>query len=158
MITLIAAIGKNRELGKDNKLIWYIPDDLKFFRKTTTDHTVVMGYNTYKSIGKALPNRKNIVITTKDIEIDGAVVYHNIDDMLKKEMTNDEVFIIGGASLYKHFYPIASKMYLTEIDDEDKEADVYFPEFDEGDWDREILFENKDNEVKYKHVLYKRKK
>ena len=130
MISIIAAIGKNNELGKNNSLIWNLPGDLKFFKETTTNHSVIMGYNTYISIGKALPNRKNIVIVDdlKKISNDNLVIYDNMDELIQKELNNNEEnFIIGGASLYNYFYNLADRMYLTLIDAEDKKADSYFP-------------------------------
>lgn len=157
MISLIAAIGKNNELGKDNKLIWDLKEDLKFFKNITTNHTVVMGYNTFKSIGRVLPNRRNIIITHRDIEIDGAIIYHSFEDVINNEINDEEIFIIGGASLYSYFYNLADKLYLTEIDSE-AEADVFFPEIDKIEWEREIIDEYEDDNISYKHVLYKRLK
>ena len=155
-ISLIAAIGKNNELGKNNSLIWSLPGDMKFFRETTINHTIIMGYNTYLSIGKPLPKRRNIVLTSKNININDIVVYHNIDDLLKKEISNDEVFIIGGASIYNSFYSLANKMYLTLIDAEEKDADTYFPNINNDEWKQTLLLENEDNGIKYKHVLFER--
>ena len=123
MISIIAAIGKNGELGKNNDLIWRLPGDLKFFKETTLNHPVIMGYNTYLSIGKPLPKRKNIVIAKDVYEIDADItLYNDIDELINKEIKakEDEVFIIGGASMYNYFYPIADKMYLTLVDAEDK--------------------------------------
>ncbi len=159
MISLIAAIGQNGELGKNNKLIWNIPGDLKFFKNTTLNHKVIMGYNTYLSIGRALPNRDNIVLC-HDLNLindEHIKVYNNIDELIAKEINDEEVFIIGGASLYKYFYPLASRLYLTLIEKSDKEADVYFPEIDDNLWNKEIIDENNENDINYKHVLYRRK-
>lgn len=157
-INLIAAIGKNNELGKDNHLIWNLPKDLQFFRKITTNNTVVMGYNTFLSIGKALPNRKNIVLTSKDLDIPNVIIYHNIEDVLKQELNdNSELFIIGGASLYKQFLPLCDKMYLTEIN-ETSDADTYFPNFNKEEWDKDIIDKVSENDITYEHVLYRRKK
>ena len=156
-ISLIAAIGKNNELGKNNKLIWNLPGDMKFFRETTTNHTVIMGYNTYLSIGRALPKRRNVVLTSKDIDNENIYVYHKIDDLIKNEVKDEEVFIIGGSSLYNYFYDLADKMYLTLIDDEDSMADTYFPNIDYNMWNQTLLLENEDNGIKYKHVLFERK-
>ena len=156
-ISLIAAIGKNNELGKNNKLIWNLPGDMKFFRETTTNHTIIMGYNTYLSIGRALPKRRNVVLTSKDINDENIYVYHKIDDLIKNEVKDEEVFIIGGASLYDYFYDLADKMYLTLIDDEDSMADTYFPNIDYNMWNQTLLLENEDNGIKYKHVLFERK-
>ena len=156
-ISLIAAIGKNNELGKNNKLIWNLPGDMKFFRETTTNHTVIMGYNTYLSIGRPLPNRRNVVLTSKDIDNENIYVYHKIDDLIKNEVKDEEVFVIGGSSLYNYFYDLADKMYLTLIDDEDSMADTYFPNIDYNMWNQTLLLENEDNGIKYKHVLFERK-
>ena len=156
-ISLIAAIGKNNELGKNNKLIWNLPGDMKFFRETTTNHTVIMGYNTYLSIGRPLPNRRNVVLTSKDINDENIYVYHKIDDLIKNEVKDEEVFVIGGSSLYNYFYDLADKMYLTLIDDEDSMADTYFPNIDYNMWNQTLLLENEDNGIKYKHVLFERK-
>lgn len=160
MISLIAAIGKNNELGKNNGLIWNLPGDLKFFREITTNHTVIMGLNTYNSIGKALPNRKNIVLTDdlKKVTNENVIKYDNIDLLIQNELNNkDEYFIIGGASLYNYFYKIADKMYLTLIDEEDEEADTYFPKIDFSLWKQKVLKECEENGIKYKHILFERK-
>lgn len=158
-LILIGAIGKNGELGKNNKLIWYIPDDLKFFKNVTINHTVVMGYNTFISLPKLLDKRKHIVLTTKDIKFpDEVLVFKNKDSVLEYAENHDEdIFIIGGASIYKQFIDYSNKMYLTEIDASDKDADVYFPEFNHDDWDKEIIKLKEYENIKYKHVLYTRK-
>lgn len=159
MISIIAAIGKNGELGKNNDLIWHLPGDLKFFKETTLNHPVIMGYNTYLSIGKPLPKRKNIVIAKDIYEIDADItLYNDIDELINKEIKakEDEIFIIGGASMYNYFYPIADKMYLTLVDAEDKKADTYFPKIDESKWKKILIKENEDNGIKYRHVLYER--
>lgn len=159
MISIIAAIGKNGELGKNNDLIWHLPGDLKFFKETTLNHPVIMGYNTYLSIGKPLPKRKNIVIAKDVYKIDADItLYNDIDELINKEIKTkeDEIFIIGGASMYNYFYPIADKMYLTLVDAEDKEADTYFPKIDESKWKKTLIKENEDNDIKYRHVLYER--
>ena len=158
-LVLIGAIGKNNELGKNNKLIWYIPDDLKFFKDTTINHTIVMGYNTFISLPKLLVDRKHIVLTHKDIIFpDGVIVFSNKESVLNyAKNTNEEIFIIGGASLYSEFINESDKMILTEIDAIDKDADVYFPDFNKREWDKRVLKEGKYKELKYKHVEYKRK-
>lgn len=155
MITLIAAIGKNNELGKNNDLIWKIKEDLKFFKDITLNHTVIMGYNTYKSIGKPLPNRRNVVLTSHEIK-DDVITYNNINALIENEIKSEEVFIIGGYSMYKYFYEFADKMYLTIINGE-SDADTFFPKINESDWDMNIIFEDNENEPSYKRVLYKRK-
>ena len=155
-ISLIAAIGKNNELGKENKLIWNLPGDMKFFRETTNNHTVIMGYNTYLSIGRPLPNRRNVVLTSKDIDNENIYVYHKIGDLIKNEIKDEEIFIIGGASMYNYFYDLASRMYLTLVDAEEKNADTYFPNINNNEWKQTFLLENEDNGIKYKHVLFER--
>lgn len=152
-ISLIAAIGKNRELGKNNQLIWYYKEDLQFFKKYTLNKSVVMGLNTFYSLPCILPERENIVLTSKDIKLgDNVLIMHNINDVLEYSFYHD-IFIIGGAIVYKEFLDYADYLYLTEIDKEDLEADVYFPSFDYNDFDKTIISEFDD----YKHVLYKRK-
>ena len=158
MISLIAAIGKNGELGKNNDLIWNLPGDLKFFKEKTLNHTIIMGANTFLSIGRPLPKRKNVVITSKNnINDNLAIVYNDIDELIKNEVYKDEeVFIIGGASMYDYFYSLADKMYLTLIDAEDKEADTYFPMIEKEKWNQTILDEKEENGINYKHVLFER--
>lgn len=157
-ITLIAAIGKNRELGYNNDLIWKIPDDLKFFRENTNGKYIVMGLNTFNSLPKLLPNRKHIVLTHRDIELDSSVViFHSINELLSFiDMLDEEVMIIGGSMIYNQMIEYASQMLLTEIDDS-MNADVYFPEFNFNEWDRELISVHNYNEIKYSHVLYRRK-
>ena len=158
-ITLIAAVGKNLELGKDNTLIWSIPEDLNYFRENTVGKTIVMGMNTLKSLPKLLPNRKHVVLTRKNVELDPSiVVVHSIDELLSYiELLDEEVMIIGGAQIYSQMIEYANKMLLTEIDDSCN-ADVYFPSFSLDDWEREINSEHRYNDINYSHVTYTRKK
>ena len=159
-LSMIACVGKNLELGKNNDLIWHLPNDLKYFKKVTDGHVVVMGKNTFKSLPKVLPNRKNIVLTFPDDTEklpDEVEVFHGIEEFLESYKDyQDEVFIIGGASIYKQFLKYADNLYLTEVDME-SEADVYFPEFDKSLYDKETVLENSDNNINYKHVIYRRK-
>lgn len=159
-ITLIAAIGKNNELGKNNDLIWHIKEDLKFFRDKTINKPIVMGINTFNSLPKLLPQRKHIILTHQDIEpSEDVMVFHDIKELLEYIKSNEEEFmIIGGASIYRQFLEYAKKMYLTEIEATDDMADVYFPEFSKEDWDRTVLCEHEENDIKYKHLVYTRKK
>lgn len=159
-LVLIAAIGKNNEIGKENKLIWYLPNDLKFFKENTIGRPIVMGYNTFKSLPKLLPGRKHIVLTHKKIDFPEEVdVFHDKESLLESLNKYDgDVFIIGGASIYSQFINEADKLLLTEIDDEDKNADAYFPTFNKDEFISTILKENEDNGIKYKHLEYKRKK
>ena len=158
-INLIAAIGKNNELGKNNDLIWKFKQDMKFFRETTMGHPIVMGRKTFESLPKVLPGRKNIVISTNEIKNEEIETYKSIREFLEKyQKYRDEIFIIGGASIYNQFIDIATKLYLTEIEATDKDADVFFPNFDINDWEKEEIANQLENSIEFKHVLYKRKK
>ena len=159
-ISLIAAIGKNGELGKDNTLIWHLKEDLAFFKEQTMGKPIIMGMNTFKSLPRLLPGRKHIVLTSKtNPELDPSVaIVHSKPELFELvDSLDDEVFIIGGARVYAEFIEYASKMYLTEIDAEEKNADAYFPTFNQDDYEKDILSEHEDNGIKYRHVLYKKK-
>lgn len=157
MYTIIAAIGKNRELGRDNKLLWSLKGDLKFFKEKTTNHTIIMGRKTFESLGRLLPNRKHVVISSSNNFPEEVDVYNNIESLLSHyKDTSEELFIIGGAKIYSEFIDYATKMYLTLVDGE-FDADVYFPMFDESVWIKTVLSENEENGLKYKHVLYEKK-
>lgn len=130
MISLIAAIGKNNELGKDNALLWHMPADMKHFKNVTELHAVIMGRKTFESIGKPLPNRRNIIITRDaNYKKAGVGIVHSLSEAFDLfPDKNEEVFIIGGGDLYKQALPIADKLYITHIDTEDEKADSFFPE------------------------------
>lgn len=136
-IISIACISQDRGLGYNNQLLWRSAEDMDFFRTTTSNHTVVMGRKTYESIGKPLPHRRNIVLSRQDIP--GVETYHSPDE-LKQALAeiNDEVFIIGGASLYELFLPLANRLLLTEVA-ATKPADTFFPEFNRHDYYRKVL-------------------
>ena len=153
-ISMIAAIGRNNELGKDNDLIFHFKSDMKFFRETTTGSTVVMGRKTFESLPKVLPNRRNIVISRNaDLKIDGAEVCQSVEEALEL-CKGDKVFIIGGGKIYEEFLEYANKLYVTEIDADCPEADTFFPVFDKSLWKREVLAEHCENGVEFKHILY----
>ncbi len=153
--SIIAAIGKNNEMGKDNQLLWHLPSDLKFFKETTLNHTVIMGKNTYLSIGRPLPKRTNIVLSSS-LEDDRVIVCKSLEEIKNYINEDEEIFIIGGYSIYKTFLPLASKLYLTHINKE-FDADVFFPEVNYEEYTSEIIDEGIENNLEYKHVLYKRK-
>ena len=155
--SIIAAIGKNNELGKNNDLIWHLPNDLKFFREITTGKTIIMGRKTFESLPKMLPNRHHIVLSSLTDFPKEVDVYKDLKSILEYyNNCDEELFVIGGASIYKLFLPFSDKLYLTEIDAECKNADAYFPVFNKEDYEKNILMENEDNNIKYKHVLYKK--
>ena len=153
-ISVIAAVGKNFELGKNNDLIWHFKEDMSFFKQTTTGHTVVMGRKTFESLPKALPNRRNIVITSdENYNADGAEVITDINDVYSFA-ENEEIFIIGGAKIYDEFISDADKIYLTQIDAEDKNAAVYFPHFDRSLYKRNVIATYDADGIEFSHVLY----
>lgn len=154
MFSIIAAVGKNRELGKKGDLIFHIKEDMKFFKETTTGHTVVMGFKTWESLPKKLPNRKNIVVAFDEFEGPDECVT-NLEEYIKaNEDTDEEIFIIGGGSIYAQFIDHAKRVYLTEIDGEDDEADVFFPEFDKSKYKRTVLQKGTSSDLSYEMCKY----
>lgn len=132
MISIIAAIGKNNELGKGNDLLWYMPADFKHFKDTTTGSAIIMGRKTFESIGKPLPGRQNIVITRdKTFKQQNIEVVHSLKEALetsRQDLDEKEVFVIGGGEIYKQAMEVADKLYITHVDMTDKDADTFFPE------------------------------
>lgn len=131
MIGLIAAVSKNGAIGNKNKLIWNIPDDMAYFKKTTMNHPVIMGRKTFESIGRPLPNRTNIIVTrNKEFKQENCIVCPSIEEAIGIAETKDTmVFVIGGAQIYQESLPYADRLYLTYIDATPKEADTYFPDY-----------------------------
>ncbi len=157
LISMIAAVGKNYELGKENDLIWHFKEDMKFFREKTLGSTVIMGRKTFESLPKALPERDNIVITSNpDYKAEGAAVAFSLDEALKMAQ-GSEIFIIGGAKIYEQFLPLSDKIYLTEIEAECADADTFFPRFDKALYSVQKLAEKEENGTKFSHILYTRK-
>ncbi len=135
MITMIAAAGEKNELGKDNDLLWHLPDDFKRFKQLTTGHHIIMGRKTFETFPKPLPNRIHIVITrNKNYKKEGAVVVHNIEEALKIAKDDNQLFIIGGGEIYKMGLPLAEKIELTRVNGTFKDADTFFPEFSKDKW------------------------
>lgn len=133
-LTLIAAMAKNRVIGKDNDLIWHFPDDLKHFKKLTSGHHVIMGRKTYESVGRPLPNRTNIIITRQqDYQAEGCLIAHDLESALALVENDDQPFIVGGAEIYKQSLDFAKTIELTLIHSE-YEGDTYFPDFDTNIW------------------------
>ena len=157
MINIIAAIGKNRELGKDNKLLWHIPEDFKRFKTLTSGHIVIMGRKTYKSIGKPLPNRINIIVTrNRSWTALGCTVCYSMEEALRlaslaQSKQSKEIFIIGGAEIYKQGIQYADKLYLTLVNQEYPEADAFFPDYSEF---KKIIFEENhfSGKIKFKFI------
>ena len=133
-ISIIVAMTNNRVIGKDNKMPWHLSDDLKNFKKITTGKTIVMGRLTYDSIGKALPNRRNIVLS-RNLKDSNVLIFSNLKEVLNSTKKNEEIFIIGGENLYSQTINIANKLYLTTID-ASIDGDKYFPDLDISSWKR----------------------
>ena len=162
MLSIIVAIANDNVIGKDNKLIWHLPEDLKRFKSLTTGHTIIMGRKTFESLGRVLPNRKHVILCNDmemNIDNENVEVLEDIS-MLKKYMESEEEnFVIGGATIYKLLMPYANKLYITKIN-ESFEGDVYFPEINEEEWQevkREKGLKNEDNPFDYDYIDYIRK-
>lgn len=132
-ITIVVAIAQNHAIGKDNQLLWNLPRDLKHFKDITTGHTVIMGRKTYDSVGKPLPKRRNIIITRQNITIEGCEVVSSIEDALALCADEEEVFVAGGAEIYRQSMHLVNRIYLTIVK-KDFEADSFFPPIDEKEW------------------------
>ncbi|WP_422089528.1 dihydrofolate reductase [Tenacibaculum ovolyticum] len=162
MITIIAAIANNNALGKDNDLIWHLPADLKRFKKVTSGHHILMGRNTFESIGKPLPNRTSVIITrNNDYFKDGCLVANSIEEALELSSEDTAIFIIGGAQIYKQALEreLVDRLDITIVH-HDFEADVFFPEIDMNVWkeaSREDFKADEKNKYDYSFVSYIRK-
>lgn len=152
LLSIICAIGKNKAIGKNNKLLWDIPNDLQHFKEITKGHPVIIGRKTFESIGKPLPDRTNIIITRdENYKQEGCVVCHSLECAIKvaKEKDKDEVFVIGGGSIYAQAIKSADKLYLTIVDDIVEDADTFFPEYSD------FKFINKGETREYNGIKYK---
>ena len=163
VISFIAAIGKNNELGKGNTLVWDMPTDLQYFRDKTKGHTVIMGRKTFESIGHPMPERQNIIITRdKNYKTEGVEVVNSLDEALelsRATLNNEEIFIIGGAEIYRQAMDVADRLYVTHIDAEDKGADTFFPEIIPVVWNEISHDERKkdeNNPYDYTFSVYER--
>lgn len=156
-ITMIVAVAENGAIGKDNNLLWHISGDLKRFKAITTGHSIIMGRKTYLSFPKRpLPDRKNIILTHGDTEYEGAYTAKNIEDALAL-CESDEIFIIGGESIYRQFLPYTTKIYLTRVHRE-YEADTFFPELNMEDWNITETDEHLDGEPPFSYITLERRK
>ena len=161
LINIIAAVAKNMAIGNENKLLYWLPNDLKRFKALTTGHTIVMGRKTFESLPKgALPNRRNVVLSRSIDALPGAEVFADLDSALSTCSADEEVYIIGGASVYRQAMPLADRLCLTEIDDIADSADAFFPEINGEEW-HEAWSESHDidekHTYKYRFVDYIRK-
>lgn len=149
-LALIAAIAKNNAIGFENRLIYWLPNDLKRFKELTTGHTIIMGSNTFRSLPKgALPNRRNIVLSRKESEFPGCETFSSLEEALANCNESELVYIIGGEMLYKTALPHADILCLTEIDDTPENADAFFPEFAKNEWE---VIEQEEHTADEKHA------
>jgi dihydrofolate reductase len=150
-LALIAAIAKNNAIGNGNRLIYWLPNDLKRFKELTTGHTIIMGSNTFRSLPKgALPNRRNIVLSRREKEFPGCETFCSLDEALANCSNEGIVYIIGGEMLYRTALPQADILCLTEVDDTPAEADAFFPEFNRKEWE---LIEKEEYGTDEKHAF-----
>lgn len=150
-ISIIAAVADNRAIGVGDKLIYWLPNDLKRFKSLTTGHTIVMGRRTFSSLPKgALPNRRNVVLSRSLSNLPGAEVFGSLDEALSACGDTEEVYVIGGASVYTQALPLADRLCLTHVYDTPSEADVFFPAFSEDDW-REVFREDHTADERHSH-------
>lgn len=155
MISIIAAIGQKNELGLKGNLVFNIKEDMKFFKKTTMGHPVLMGKKTFESIGRPLPGRDNYVAAFKAEDLPSNVTpVHDLHAFLKKHQSDEpEYFVIGGATIYREALPYAKNLYLTEIS-ATTEADAFFPEFDKSKYQKEIIKEGSENDLTFCFTKY----
>lgn len=157
-VNIIAVIGRNNEIGKNNKLIWRLPKDLKFFKDMTMGKYVVMGRKTYESLPNNLPGRTCIVISSHKLDSFCDAIFYDDLDVALATFDDSDVFVIGGQSIYRQAIKVADTMYLTEVEAEDSYADAYFPRINKNEWDIEELESGIDNDILYKRKKYVRKK
>ena len=163
MLSIIVAKAKNNIIGKENKLIWHLPEDLKHFKELTTGHTIIMGRKTFESLGRVLPNRKHIVFSQNpDFKVndENVEIVHSMLQIQEYIENEQENFVIGGAMIYNLLMPYVSKMYVTQIE-KNFEGDAFFPRIDENIWEeisREKGIKNEENNLDYEYITYIRKK
>ncbi len=159
-LSIIVATAKNRVIGVNNTLPWHLPEDLKRFRALTTGHHIIMGRKTYDSLGRLLPGRTTVIVTRNQAyKVEGAIVVHSLKDAIAACGNDEEVFLIGGAELYKDGLKLANKLYVTEINAE-YEGDAFFPEFNLSEWiarEAEAESYTSSNGLGFRYITYQRK-
>lgn len=160
MISFILAMDENRVIGKNNQLPWHLPEDLKFFKRVTMGHPIAMGRKTHESIGRALPGRENIIITRqKDFRSEGCIVFHSMEEFISYcQNQEDEIFVIGGAEIFKATFVFADRLYITLIHEE-FDGDTFFPEYPEQEWELvscEKGIRDEKNPYEYEFRIYQR--
>jgi dihydrofolate reductase len=138
MISIIVATGTNRGIGKNNQLLWHLPEDLKYFKRTTLEKPIIMGRSTFDSVGRPLPKRRNIVITRNpSLKIEGVEVVHSLDEAIQLVENEPEIMIVGGSEIYNLALPLADRVYLTLVNAA-PDADRFFPVLPSGEWELSI--------------------
>ena len=161
MLSIIVAVANQNVIGKDNQLIWHLPEDLKRFKKLTTGHTIIMGRKTFESLGRVLPNRKHVILCNDaelHIEDENVEVLEDISLLKPYIESGEENFVIGGATIYSLLMPYTEKMYITHIA-QDFEGDVFFPEINPEEWqviERQKGLKDEKNPYDYEYVTYVR--
>ena len=161
MLSIIVAKAKNNIIGKDNNLIWHLPEDLKRFKSITEGHTIIMGRKTFESLGRVLPKRKHIVFTQNPdfkVEHENVEVVHSLLQIQQYIESEEEAFVIGGAMIYSLLMPYTTKMYVTQIN-QDFEGDVFFPKIDLEKWEiveRKKGLQDENNNLDYEYITYKK--
>ena len=163
MLSIIVAKAKNNIIGKNNSLLWNLPEDMKYFKEKTMGHTVIMGRKTFESIGKALPERENVIFSQNPdfkVKDENVKIVHSMLEIQEYIGNDKENFVIGGAMIYNLLMPYVEKLYVTEIDKE-FEGDVFFPKIDEKMWKETNRIKgnvNNKNDFNYDFVIYERNK
>ncbi len=161
MLSIIVAKAKNNIIGKDNKLVWHLPEDLRHFKELTTGHKIIMGRKTFESLGRVLPNRKHIIFSQNPdfkVKDENVEVVHSLLQIQELIEGEEEAFVIGGAMIYNFLMPYVKKMYVTQIDQE-FDGDAFFPVISENTWkevSREKGTKNEENNLDYEFVTYER--
>ncbi|MBD3918973.1 dihydrofolate reductase [Paenibacillus sp. PR3] len=159
-ISMIWAMDTNRGIGIQNRIPWRLPADMAFFKSYTTGKTVVMGRKTFESFPKALPNRRNVVLSRNaDLALEGAEVVTSVEEVLERYGSEEELVVIGGAEIYNLFMPIANKLFVTEIDESFAGTDAFMPAYDESQWvltDSKLGEQNEKNPYVYRFLTYER--
>ena len=149
MISIIAAVARNLAIGYQNKLLYWLPNDLKRFKALTTGHTIIMGRRTFESLPKgALPNRRNVVLTRSQATFPGAETFPSLQTALASCTPDEDIYIIGGASVYAEALPLADRLCLTEIEDTPAQADAFFPQFSKDKW---VVAEREEHDIDDRH-------
>lgn len=162
IVSMIAAMGTNRVIGKGNKMMWRLPHEWDYFKTTTMGHCIITGRKNFQAQGRALPGRTNIIVTrNKEFTAEGCVIKYSIEDALEyaKSQGETEAFICGGGQIYKESIPLVDKIYLTEVD-YSEEGEVYFPEFDESNFEKSLVKSMdvaEDNKLSWQAYIYQKK-